>query len=76
MSKHELLKNFIIDLLTAQVLIDVIAIQETWSINYLELVNILVDFLVFKNLSSAEEWARGGGGVLDFMLGMACTSTR
>ncbi len=62
MSKHELLKTFVTDLLTAHVPLDVIALQETWSIKYSELVNILgFQQIVFSERADM----RGGGGGLD-----------
>ena len=40
MSKHEALKNLILELTNANIPIDLIALQETWSIKYPELVHI------------------------------------
>jgi len=40
MSKYDSLKSLVINLLSKQVPIDVIALQEIWSINYSELVHI------------------------------------
>ncbi len=60
MRKHESLKSLIHDLRIAKVPVDAIAIQETWSIPYPELVHIPG----FQSiLFSAREGMRGGGGV-------------
>jgi hypothetical protein len=40
LSKHESLKAFAVNLLSKQVPVDVIALQEIWSVNYSELVHI------------------------------------
>jgi hypothetical protein len=59
MSKHELLKTFVTDLLTANVPLDVIALQEIWSLKYPELVNIPgFQQIVFSERADM----RGGGG--------------
>jgi hypothetical protein len=57
MSKHENLKNFILELLNKNVPIYVIAVQEIWSIQSVELVQIPGFRFVYKSRNDG----RGGG---------------
>ena len=58
MSKHEKLKNFIIETTNNGVQIDVIALQETWEVRYPNLLSIPgFQKIIYKNRISG----RGGG---------------
>jgi len=59
MSKFEALKLFIQELLSSNVPIDVIVLQETWSVKYPELVQIPC----FQNVITMERADMRGGGV-------------
>jgi hypothetical protein len=59
MSKHESLKSFAVNLLSKQVPVDVIALQEIWSIIYIELVHIPG----FQPLTYSSRAGMRGGGV-------------
>jgi hypothetical protein len=63
MSKHESLKSFAINLLSKQVPVDVIALQEIWSIIYIELVHIPG----FQPLTYSSRAGMRGGGVGFYM---------
>jgi hypothetical protein len=57
MSKHEQLKNYILNLINSNVPIYVIAVQEIWSIQYADLVEIPGFRFIYKNRTQG----RGGG---------------
>ena len=59
MSKLDSLKSFVLECNNASIPIDVIALQETWSIKYIELVHIPG----FQNLLHSERKDSRGGGV-------------
>jgi len=71
MSKYELLKSAIMELTAAHVPIDVIALQETWSIKYPDLVNIPgFQSIIFSDRAHM----RGGGW--DSIFVKDCSSKR
>ena len=58
-SKHEKLKNFILTLVNKNVQVDLIALQETWTIKHPQLLDIPgFQPLIFTN----RKRGRGGGG--------------
>jgi hypothetical protein len=71
MSKYELLKTAIMEFTAAHVPIDVIALQETWSIKYPDLVNIPG----FQSIIFSDRAHMRGGG-LDSMFVKDCSSKR
>lgn len=68
-SKHEKLKNFVLSLTNNGIVIDIIALQETWSIKYPHLLSIPgFQPLIFRNR------AKGRGGGVGFYIrnGLTC----